>query len=97
MPRHQRAKAQIEIEIFVAINVVDVSAFSIANKNRIRIVGAIIAGDAQWQAALGSGVRGFRARRALFVCVYFLLQAFVHNFLQMLVLWPTHGPEIYRY
>src|SRR5580658_5939812 len=97
MPCQQRAEAKIEIEIFVASNVVNVPAFSIANKNRVGIVGAIIAGNAQWQAAFRSGVGRFRTRRALFVGVYFLLQSFVHNCLQMLVLWPTHGPEICLY
>src|ERR1700679_3582691 len=96
MPGHQRAEAKIEIEILVAINVVNVPTFSIADKNRIGIVGAIIAGYAQWQAAFGSGVRRFRTRRALFVGVYFPLQSFVHNCPQMPLLWPTHGPEIYR-
>ena len=51
MSGHQRAEAKIEVEILVAVDIVNVSAFSIADKNRIGIVGAIIAGDAQWQAA----------------------------------------------
>jgi hypothetical protein len=42
-------------------------------------------------------MRRLGTRRALFVFGYFLLQSFVHNCLQMLVLWPTHGPEICRY
>ena len=96
VPRHQRAEAKIEIEVFVAVNIVDVSAFAVANEKRIGIVGAIIAGDAQWQAAFAlwcapSFERGVRFSYVLISCS----QSFVHNFLQMLVLWPTHGPEIY--
>ena len=72
VPRHQSAKTKIEIDVLVAVNVVDVPALSVANKKRIRIVGAIIAGYAEGQTVRGSLMSIPRARCALFVCLDFL-------------------------
>jgi hypothetical protein len=43
---HQSAETQIEIYVFVAINVVNVSPFSIADENWVGIVSAVVAGNA---------------------------------------------------
>src|SRR5206468_2491200 len=50
MPRHQRAKAEIVVEIVVAIQIAKVRASAFLHKNWIGIIGAVITGNAQRNA-----------------------------------------------
>ena len=51
MPRHQRAKAEVVIDVLIPIDVVNLAALSIPHKNRIRLVVPIVAGDTKWNAS----------------------------------------------
>ena len=70
---HQRAETEVVINIFVAVEIVNAASFSIFHENRIRLVMAIIAGNAQGNPLEGAFVRGGGFRRALFVSGKFLL------------------------
>src|SRR5215469_3216365 len=81
MSGHQSAEAEIEVHVFVAIQIVNVAALAVAHKNRIRVVGAVIAGHSERQALLGSLVRFAGTWRALLVSSNFLFESLVHDFL----------------
>src|SRR3984885_2864800 len=83
---HQCAKAQIEVDVFIAIDVVNVAAFAVLHENRIRIVGAVIAGHAKRNARNGFGVRGGGFGGPLLISIKFLLQSWVHNSSVVLVI-----------
>jgi hypothetical protein len=69
----------------MAVDVVNVPAFAVADKKRIRIVRAVIAGYAERQTSFGSFVRIARARRALLIRRDFVLKTFVHHILRKTV------------
>src|SRR6267154_1313195 len=67
MPSHQRAEAQVVVDVFVAVEVVNAATFAILHKKRIGLVMAIVAGNAEGDEVEGSLVGCRRFRRALFV------------------------------
>ncbi len=70
---HQRAKAKVVVDIFVAVNVADFAALPFFDEDGIRVVRAIVACYAQGNALQRPrvGFRGFR--RPLLVNRDFLL------------------------
>ena len=88
VPCHKRAETEIEIQVFISIDVVDVATLSIAHEYRIRIVGSIVAGYSERQTLNRLLVRLARAWRPLFVCLDFLSKSLVHNFLHPYCWWP---------
>ena len=50
MTRHERTKAKVVVNVFVAVQVTKLAALSLFHENRVRIIGSIVAGDAQWNA-----------------------------------------------
>ena len=79
MAGHERAEAEVEVDVFVSVHVMDVAGLGVANKKRIRFVGAIIAGYAEGKALKGLLVPGARLGRAFLVGLNFRLQNFVHG------------------
>ena len=79
MSRHERAEAEIVIQIFVAIEIAEMAALRILDKDRIRIISPVIAGNTQRQTLqvflmrLG-GLRGTTLER-----VELFLQCGVHR------------------
>ncbi len=79
MPGHERAEAQVVIDVSVAIEIAKMRALAFLHEDRIGIVGAIVAGDTQGkslQVAL-MGLGGFR--RAALESFELLLQFGVHR------------------
>jgi len=76
---HQRTETQVVVNVFVAIEIVNTAALSILDKNRIRLVMAIVAGNAERNSLKRPFVRRGRFRRALLVSGKFLLQRVVHD------------------
>src|SRR5712692_5609893 len=72
MPRHQRSEAQVVIDVFVAVNVVNAAAFALLHKNRVGLVMAIVARNSERDSFQRPLVRCRRFRRALFVGGNFL-------------------------
>src|SRR5580704_91155 len=85
VPCHQSSKTKVEIDVLVAVDIVNVTALAVAHKNRIWIVSAIVARDAQRQSFRSSLVCATRTRRALLVRRDFLSKSFVHNILHQLL------------
>src|SRR5580704_13541236 len=79
MPRHQSPKTQIEIDIFVPVDIMQMPALSIAHKKRIRIVSPVIASDTKRQSFGSLSMSLSRSRRPLLVSLNFLLQSLVHK------------------
>ena len=79
MPGHESAEAQVVIDVFVPIDIVNPAAFSIFHKNRIRLVMPVIAGYSERNSLQSAFVRCRRFRRALFVRGNFFLQFVVHG------------------
>jgi len=73
MSGHDRAKAKVVIDVLVAIKIAKLAAARIFHKYRIRIVSAVIAGDAQRNALQVFLVRLCRLRRAPHISVEFFL------------------------
>src|SRR5260370_11794539 len=67
MPSHQRAEAQVVVDVFVAVEVVNAATFAILHKKWIGLVMAIVAGNAEGDALESPLVGCRRFRRALFV------------------------------
>src|SRR6266851_2523768 len=67
MPGHQCAKAEVMVNVFVAVEVVNAAAFAILHKKRIGFVMAVVTGDAERDAVQRPLVRCRRFRRAFFV------------------------------
>jgi hypothetical protein len=67
VPRHQRPKAQVVVNVLVAVDIRNLAAVSFGNKNWIRIIRPVIARNAQGYPflRLAVGFSGFR--RALLV------------------------------
>src|SRR5947207_8505169 len=82
MTRHERAEAQIVVDVIVAIEIAEVRALTFLDENGIGIVSAIVAGNAQGKtlqvAFMGFG--GFR--RAALESFELLLQFGIHRDLQ---------------
>ena len=76
---HQRAETQVVINIFVAVEVVDFAALSVFHEERIRLVMAVVAGNAQRNPLEGALVRRGGFRRALLVGGKFLFECVVHT------------------
>ena len=64
---HQRAEAEIKIDVLVAIEVPDVPTSAFADEQRIRLIGTIIARYAEWDAWDGLLMGQAGARCALLV------------------------------
>jgi hypothetical protein len=79
MPGHQGAKAQVVIDVFVSVNVVNAAALPFLHEDGIRLVVAIVAGYAQRNSFRCAFVRGRGFRGALFVRGDFFLQLLVHG------------------
>ena len=75
---HQRAEAQVVIDVFVAVDILNLAAVPFRHKNRIWIIRAVIAGYAQRNSFLRFLVRFRRFRRALLVQGDLLLKYVVH-------------------
>ncbi len=73
MPGHQCAEAQVVIDVFVSIDVVNLASLPVLHKQRIGLVVAVVAGNAERDALQCALVRVRGFRRALFVCGDFLL------------------------
>jgi len=75
---HERAVAEIMIDIFVAIQIVDARAVAVAHKQRVGRIVAVVAGYAERDTIDGPlmGLAGFG--RALFVGLDFALEGLVH-------------------
>ena len=78
VPGHQSAKAQIVVNVFVAIEIAEFAARRFGNKDRVRIIGAVIAGDAQWQAFQVFLVSLGGLRRAALESLELFLQFGIH-------------------
>ena len=79
MSGHQRAEAQVVIDVFVAVEVAKFAALAFFHKDRIGIVSAVVAGDAQRNALEVLLVRFGGLRRAPLEGVEFFLQIGVHR------------------
>ena len=79
MPGHQRAETQIVVEVFVAIEIAEMRALAFRHKNRIRIVGAIVAGHAQRNALQILLMRFGGLRRTALESFELFLQCGVHR------------------
>ena len=53
MAGHERAEAEVEIDVFVAVEIVDVGAFGVFDVERPGLVAAEVAGDAERHSGLG--------------------------------------------
>ena len=73
VPGHERAKTQVVIDVFVSIDVHDLAATTLRDKDRIRVIGPVIARYPERYALLGLLVRLRRFGRALLVQGNFLL------------------------
>ena len=80
--RHQRAETQVMVNVFVAVEIANLAPRRLRHKQRIRIVGAIVAGHAQGQALQVLLMRFGGLRRAALVCLQLFLQCGVHRDLQ---------------
>src|SRR4029077_7864889 len=76
---HERAEAQVVIDVIVAIEIAEMRALAFLHEDRIGIVGAIVARDAQGKSLQVSlvGFGGFR--RAALESFELLLQFGVHR------------------
>src|SRR5256885_2847208 len=79
-PRHERAKTQVVIDVFISIDVMNPAGFPVLYKNRIRLVVPVIARHTERNPLQRTLVRRRGLRRPLLVGCDFLLQCFVHNF-----------------
>ena len=61
MAGHERAEAEVEIDVFVAVEIVDVGALGVLDVERPGLVAAEVAGDAERHAGLGF-FQGFARR-----------------------------------
>jgi len=79
---HECAETKVVIEIIVAIDITEMRAAAFFHENRVRIVGALVAGHAEWNAFqvffMGLG----RLGRATLEGFELLLQFGVHPGLQ---------------
>jgi hypothetical protein len=66
MPCHQSAETKVVIDVFVPIDVAEFASAALLHKDRVGIVSAVVAGNAQRQAPQIFLVRLRRLRRALF-------------------------------
>src|ERR1700730_7213202 len=64
---HQGAETKFVIEIFVTVDVLDLAAMTLGDKNRIRIISPLVAGDSEGNAFWRFLMRFGRFRRALLV------------------------------
>jgi len=67
VPGHQRAEAKVVIDVLVAVDVLNFAAVPLRHENRIGIIRAVIAGDAERNSFLRLLVRFRGFRCALFV------------------------------
>ena len=67
------------IDVFVAVEVVNAAAPAIFHEERIWLIVAVVAGDAERNPLDGAFVGGRGFRSALFVRGQFFLQCFVHD------------------
>ena len=79
MSGHERAEAQVVIDVFVAVEVAEFAALSFFHKNRIGIVSAIVAGYAQRNAFEVFLVSNGGFRRAALESFELFLQCGVHR------------------
>ena len=79
MSGHERAETKVVIDVFVAIEIAELAALSLFHKNRVRIVGAIVAGHAQRNAFEVLLVSGGGFRRAALEGFELFLQCGVHR------------------
>src|SRR5256885_17174335 len=78
VPGHESPEAQVVIDIFVSVDVVNPAALALLHENRMRFVGSVIAGNAEWYALQRAPVRFSGFPRAHFVGGNFFLQCVVH-------------------
>ncbi len=90
VPGHQRAEAQVVIDVFVPVDVVNPASLPVLYEKWIRLVMAIVAGNAERDALQSALVRVRGFRRALFVGGDFFLQCVMH-FLIPFAVWPRSG------
>ena len=64
---HQRAKAQVVVDVFIAIDVHEFAAMTFGHEYRIGIVGAVIAGHTEGNTFLRLFMSFRGLRRALLV------------------------------
>ena len=69
---HERAEAEIVVNVFVAVDIVDAAAFAVFDEDGIGLVVAVVAGDSEGNAFESALVRGGGFGRALFVRGKFL-------------------------
>src|SRR5690348_4355810 len=81
MPGHQRSKAQVVIDVVIAIEITKMPRVPFFDKDGIRIVGAIIARHSEGDTLQVLLVRLRRLGRALLESAYFFLQICVHRIL----------------
>src|SRR6202012_1449528 len=79
MACHESAEAKVVVDVFVSVDVVNLAAFSVLHKNWIRLVVAVVAGDAERNAFECALMSGRRFGRSLFVKSDFLVECFVHT------------------
>ena len=82
MPGHERAEAQVVIDVVVAVEIAKLAALAFFHKDRIGIVGAVVAGHAQRNALQIFFVRFGGFRRATLEGFELFLQCGVHRGLQ---------------
>ena len=79
VPGHQRAEAKVEIDVLVAIEIVNVGSLGVFHKQRPGLVTAEVAGYAQRHARFGALERGLRTRGTCFKAGKFFLEKVVHG------------------
>ena len=79
MAGHQRAETKIEIDVLMAIEIVNVGSLGVFDKQGPRLVTAEVAGYAQRHAGFGALERCFRTRGTCFKGREFLLEKVVHG------------------
>ena len=81
MAGHERAEAEVEVDVFVAVEIVDVGAFGVLDVERPGLIAAEVAGDAERHARLGF-FQGFARRgSAGFISGEFFFQEGMHGLL----------------
>ena len=79
MSGHQRAKTEVVVEVVVAIEIAEMRTLAFLHKDWVRIVSAVVAGDAERNPFQILLVRLRRFGRAALKGVQLVLQVSVHH------------------
>src|SRR5207237_8000510 len=75
----QRPETKVMVNVFVAVDIVNLAALAVLHKYRIRLVVPVIAGYPERYALLRSLVRRRRFRRPLFISCDLFVECFVRH------------------